>query len=75
MLLFADAGTLPVDGIYRATKGRSGLGQRRRGTWRRPLAPPPSLELPEPTVVPLERFAEGLALFREGAVLKVVLVP
>ena len=35
----------------------------------------PELELPEPTAVPLERFEEGLALFREGAVLKVVLVP
>jgi hypothetical protein len=35
----------------------------------------PSLALPEPTVVPLERFGEALALFREGAVLKVVVVP
>ena len=35
----------------------------------------PSLDLPEPTIVPLERFEEGLRLFREGAVLKVVLVP
>ena len=26
----------------------------------------PELELPEPTVVPLERFGEGLALFRQG---------
>ena len=35
----------------------------------------PTLDLPEPTVVPLERFDEALALFREGSALKVVLVP
>ena len=35
----------------------------------------PGLELPEPTVLPLERIAEALRLFREGAALKVVLVP
>jgi len=34
----------------------------------------PELTVPEPTVVPLERFEEGLRLFREGAVSKVVLV-
>ena len=33
------------------------------------------LDLPEPTVLPLERFAEGLELFRRRAILKVVFTP
>jgi hypothetical protein len=35
----------------------------------------PTLEVPEPTVLPFERFEEGFALQRERASLKVVLVP
>jgi hypothetical protein len=35
----------------------------------------PELELPEPTVLPLERFAEGLELYRSGRALKVVFTP
>ena len=35
----------------------------------------PELDLPEPTVLPLERFAEGLELYRSGRALKVVFTP
>jgi hypothetical protein len=35
----------------------------------------PELDLPEPTVVPLERFADGLELFRRRDALKVVFAP
>jgi len=35
----------------------------------------PELEVPEPVVLPLERFAEGLELYRSGAALKVVFTP
>jgi hypothetical protein len=35
----------------------------------------PELELPQPTVLPLERFAEGLELYRRGVALKVVFAP
>ena len=35
----------------------------------------PGLELPEPTVLPLERFAEGLELYRRREALKVVFTP
>jgi hypothetical protein len=35
----------------------------------------PELELPPPTVMPLERFADGLAAFRRGEALKIVFVP
>jgi hypothetical protein len=35
----------------------------------------PELELPEPTVLPLEEFEQGLALYRSGRALKVVFTP
>jgi threonine dehydrogenase-like Zn-dependent dehydrogenase len=35
----------------------------------------PSLVLPEVTTLPLERFAEGVELYRRGAALKVVFTP
>jgi L-iditol 2-dehydrogenase len=35
----------------------------------------PSLVLPEVTILPLERFREGVDLYRSGAVLKVVFTP
>ena len=35
----------------------------------------PSLDLPEPTVLTLDRFAEGLDLYLSRTVLKVVFVP
>ena len=35
----------------------------------------PALRLPELTILPLERFAEGVELYRSGAVLKVVFTP
>ena len=35
----------------------------------------PDLELPEVTTLPLERFAEGVELYRRGDVLKVVFTP
>jgi hypothetical protein len=35
----------------------------------------PELDLPEPTVLPLERFDEGLDLYRCGEALKVVFTP
>jgi hypothetical protein len=35
----------------------------------------PDLEVPAPTVLPLERFDEGLELYRSGTALKVVFTP
>jgi hypothetical protein len=35
----------------------------------------PELDLPAPTVLPLERFAEGLEAYRRGEALKVVFAP
>ena len=39
------------------------------------LALLPELDLPEPTVLPLDRFEDGLALYRSGGALKVVFTP
>ena len=75
VLLFADAGTLPADAVYRreltVVGSRSGTPAHMAAA----VALLPTLEVPEPTVLPFARFAEGFALQREGAVLKVVLVP
>ena len=35
----------------------------------------PDFDLPEPTVLPLERFHEGLELYRRSRALKVVFTP
>ena len=35
----------------------------------------PELDVPEPVVLPLERFAEGLELFTSRRALKVVFTP
>jgi L-iditol 2-dehydrogenase len=75
VLLFADAGTLPADGMYRRELTLVGSRSATPDHMERAVALLPELALPEPTVVPLERFEEALRLFREGAVLKVVVVP
>jgi hypothetical protein len=75
VLVFADAGTLPLDPVYRRELHVVGS----RSATPRHLAEAVSLlaelRLPEPTVLPLERFDEGLALYLGGDALKVVLVP
>ena len=75
VLLFADAGTLPADGMYRRELTVVGSRSATPAHMEQAVALLPELVVPEPTVVPLERFEEALRLFREGAVLKVVLVP
>ena len=75
VLLFADAGTLPADGMYRRELTVVGSRSATPRHMEEAVALLPTLDLPEPTVLPLARFADALALHREGAVLKVVLVP
>ena len=70
LVVFANAGALPLDEIYR--KELTVVGCR--------STTPPHLResvalLPEPTVLPLERFAEGLELYTSGRALKVVFTP
>ena len=75
LLVFADAGALDLDAVYRnelhVVGSRSGTPRHLREA----VALLPELDLPEPEVYPLERFAEGLERYRSGAALKVVFVP
>jgi L-iditol 2-dehydrogenase len=75
VLLFADAGRLPAGEIYRRELTVTGSRSATRAHLAQAAALLPQLELPPPTVLPLERFAEGLARYRSGDVLKVVFVP
>lgn len=75
VLVFADAGTIPAGSVYRHELTVVGV---------RSAAPPvmeeaarllPQLDVPQPTVLPLKRFAEGLELHRRREALKVVFTP
>ena len=75
VLVFAAAGALDLDAVYRHELTLLGS----RSATPRHLAAAvellPELDLPEPTVLPLERFAEGLELYRRRRALKVVFTP
>ncbi len=75
VLLFADAGPVPSDPVYR--RELTVLGSRSSTPRHMREAVPllAELELPLPTVLPLERIGDGLEALRSGAALKVVLVP
>ena len=75
LLTFADAGALPVDPIYRRELTVIGSRSATPDHLREAAALLPELELPEPAVLPLERFDEGLELYRSRRVAKVVFVP
>ena len=75
VLLFADAGTLPADGVYRRELTVIGSRSATPAHMQDAVALLSTLDLPEPAVLPLARFGEALALHREGAAFKVVLVP
>ena len=75
VLLFADAGRLAASAVYRkelhVVGSRSGTPEHLREA----VFLLGELDLPEPTVLPLERFDEGLALYRRGDAIKVVFTP
>ncbi|HUJ92756.1 MAG TPA: alcohol dehydrogenase catalytic domain-containing protein [Gaiellaceae bacterium] len=75
ILVFADAGDLPAGEIYRRELTVVGRRSATADAMRAAAALLPQLELPAPTVVPLERFQEGLDLFLRRDAAKVVLVP
>ena len=75
VLVFADAGPIPGAVVYRRELTVVGSRSGTPATMREAAALLPQLDLPEPTVLPLERFAEGLELFRSREALKVVFVP
>jgi L-iditol 2-dehydrogenase len=75
VLVFADAGSLPADPVYRRELTVVGSRSATPETMQAAALLLPELDLPEPLVLPLERFAEGLDLFRRREALKVVFVP
>ena len=75
VLVFANAGELPADVVYRRELTVVGSRSATTESMRAAAALLPILDVPEPTVLPLDRFDDGLALFVRGAALKVVFVP
>ncbi len=75
VLLFADAGAVPADPVYRRELTVVGSRSATATHMAEAVALLPELDLPEPTVLPLDRFDDALALQRSGDALKVVLVP
>ena len=75
VLVFANAGSIDLDDVYRRELTLVGSRSATPATMREAAALLPELELPVPTVLPLARFAEGLELYRDGRALKVVFTP
>lgn len=75
VLLFSDAGPLPAELVYRRELTVVGSRSATPEAMRAAVSLLPELDLPEPIVLPLARFAEGLDLFRRREALKVVFVP
>ncbi|MCP9488164.1 MAG: alcohol dehydrogenase catalytic domain-containing protein [Gaiellaceae bacterium MAG52_C11] len=75
VLVFASAGSIDLDDVYRNELTLVGSRSATPAAMREAVALLPELDLPEPTVLPLERFADGLDLYRSGRVLKVVFTP
>jgi len=75
VLLFADAGALPADPVYRRELTVVGSRSATPEAMHVAASLLPELDLPEPLMLPLERFAEGLDLFLRHEALKVVFVP
>lgn len=75
LLVFADAGAIPAHRVYRGELTVVGSRSATTAAMREAVALLPELDVPVPTVLPLESFAEGLGLFRSRDALKVVFTP
>ncbi len=75
ILVFADAGPIPADRVYRGELTVVGIRSAAPTVMHEAVELLPSLRLPHATVLPLERFSEGLDLFRRRDALKVVFTP
>jgi L-iditol 2-dehydrogenase len=75
VLVFADAGELPADVVYRRELSVVGSRSATPESMRAAAALLPDITVPEPLVLPLARFAEGLDLFLRREALKVVFTP
>ena len=75
VLVFADAGPVDLDEVYRRELTLTGSRSSTPRYMEEAAALLPELDLPRPVVLPLARFAEGLDLYRSGRALKVVFTP
>ena len=75
LLVFAPSAPLELDAVYRRELTVLGSRSATPRHMREAISLLPELDLPEPTVLQLERFQEGLELYRRGDTLKVVFTP
>jgi len=75
VLVFADAGEIPAAAVYRWELTVAGARSATPAYMREALALLHDLDVAEPVVLPLDRFREGLELFRSRDALKVVFTP
>jgi L-iditol 2-dehydrogenase len=75
VLVFAGAGTVDLDDVYRRELTLTGSRSSTPRHMEEAAALLADLDLPHPIVLPLARFAEGLDLYRSGRALKVVFTP
>ncbi len=75
VLVFAGAGPVDLDDVYRRELTLTGSRSSTPRHMQEAAALLPELDLPRPIVLPLARFTEGLDLYRSGRALKVVFTP
>ena len=75
VLVFADAGPIPAADVYRRELTLVGTRSAAPPSMPEAAALLDDLDVPEPVVLPLARFADGLDLFRRRDALKVVFTP
>jgi L-iditol 2-dehydrogenase len=75
VLVFAPAGPVDLDSVYRRELTLVGSRSATPASMREAASVLPDLDVPAPTILPLERFGEGLELYRSGRALKVVFRP
>ena len=75
VLVFAGAGLIDLDDVYRRELTLTGSRSSTPRHMEEAAALLPDLDLPRPIVLPLARFDEGLDLYRSRRALKVVFTP
>jgi L-iditol 2-dehydrogenase len=75
ILVFADAGAIPAGRVYRGELTLVGVRSAAPQLMEEAVVMLGRIPLPEPIVLPLERFHDGLELYRRRDALKVVLRP
>ncbi|HEY2936654.1 MAG TPA: alcohol dehydrogenase catalytic domain-containing protein [Gaiellaceae bacterium] len=75
LVVFAPGGLVDLDTVYRRELAIVGSRSATPASMVEAARLLPDLDVPEPVVLPLERFHEGLELYRSGEALKVVFTP